>query len=318
MTLHVLGSIPVWIILVMLAIRWWFIRTQSASVFWLLICCLFVALGLTVNDAAISTELANLLHVPNIADVIGRCLLVCGLFSLAQSVEAAARKAQLLRPGRFILCGLVLIALIVLFTQIDAPVTTDVFMQTYGGQVPTSLYSTIEMAYVAFAVGAAAIAIVREFSEGRNPGRTYWIFAVGAVGMVLLAIVAITMNTAHVLGDEILLSWLAKLYTPLFLLSMTLLAVGSAAGALFAAAHEVTTWWETRKRLMVLEPKLRQLEQDAGRKGLYFTQHYPRSKWRMRLHRLVLEIEDRAREAGRPIPPEAQIDALKLQMESAR
>ncbi|WP_031273906.1 hypothetical protein, partial [Curtobacterium sp. B8] len=102
MTLHVWGSLPVWAVLVVLLARLWVVRTQSASVTWLTVCCAFVAVGLSINQPDVLAVLAGATGVPNIADVIGRCLMVCGMFALAQSVEAAARSARLQRPVRII------------------------------------------------------------------------------------------------------------------------------------------------------------------------------------------------------------------------
>jgi hypothetical protein len=317
-TLHVWGSLPAWGILVVLVIRLWLVRTQSASVTWLMVCCAFVALGLTINLDALVDLLSAITHVPNIADVISRCLTVCGLFALAQSVEAAARTTRLPKVSRFVVCGLVLVALIVLFALINAPATTDRFMQTYGGQIPTALYSATFMVYIAGVLGFSAVAVLAEFRQGRGASRMYWLFVVGAVGILLLALIAIALDSAHVLGAMEAVGLLRAVYNPVFLLSMVFLAIGAAGGVLPAAAREFRDWREAQRRVRTLEPELLRLEGAAGHRGIYFTVRWPPREWRSRLHRLSVEIEDRAREAGEAVPAAAGLESTELLTETTR
>ncbi|OII06887.1 hypothetical protein [Curtobacterium sp. MCBA15_008] len=301
MTLHVWGSLPVWFILLVLVARLWLVRTQSASVTWLMVCCAFVAVGLTINQSDVLTFLATVTHEPNVADLLGRCLMVCGLFALAQSVEAAASSANLLRPSRLIGCVAVLVALVVLFSLIDAPHPTSSFMAEYGDQWPTAVYSAVEMTYVAIVIARSALAVLRAFRTG-DLGRTYWPFVIGAGAMVLLAVIAVALDAVHVLGADDVMRALSAVYAPVFLTSMVLLAVGAAGGVLPDAAREFRDWRRTRRRFRVLEPELRRLETQSGNHGLYFTIVWQRRQWRSRLHRLSVELEDRAREAGQDVP----------------
>ncbi len=309
MTLHVWGSLPVWVLLTVLVARLVTVRTQSASVSWLMVCCACVAVGLTVNQDDVLTVLAGITHEPNIADVVGRCLMVIGLFALAQSVEAAAHTARLLRAGRITACALVLVTLVVLFTLVDAPTPTTRFMVDYGDQWPTALYSAVEMTYIAIVIGRSARAVVREFRSGHGMGRIYWFFVVGAAAMVLLAVIAVGLDAAHVLGMSSVVAVLSVVYAPVFLASMVLLSIGSAGGVLPDAVREFRDWRDARRRFRVLEPELRRLQAAAGHEGLYFTNVWPRSQWRARLHRLSVEVEDRAREAGQAVPAAAMTTA---------
>lgn len=311
MTLHVWGSIPVWVVLTVLVVRLLLVRTQSASVTWLMACCGFVAVGLTINQPGVTTFLAGVTHVPNIADLVGRCLMVCGMFALAQSVEAAARSAKLLRPSRIIVCVLVLLTLVVLFGMVDAPVPTAQFMAVYGDQLPTALYSAVEMTYIAVVIARSAAAVLRGFRTG-GLGRMYWLFVVGAVGLVLLAAIAIALDAVHVAGVDGAVGVLSAVYAPVFLLSMVLLAVGAAGGVLPDAAREFRDWRDARGRFRALEPELRRLEAASGNTGLYFTIGWQRRQWRSRLHRLAVEIEDRARESGQDVPAGATITTARL------
>jgi hypothetical protein len=311
-TLHVWGSIPVWLILTVLVVRLLLVRTQSASVTWLMVCCSFVAVGLTINQPDVTSSLAAVTHVPNIADLIGRCLMVCGMFALAQSVEAAARSAELLRPGRITGCVLVLIALVVLFNTIDAPTPTAQFITVYGDQLPTALYSTVEMTYIAIVIARSAAAVLRGFRNGDGLGRLYRLFVVGAAGLVLLAGIAIALDAVHVADVDGAVGVLSTLYTPVFLGSMVLLAIGAAGGVLPDAAREFRDWQAARQRFRALEPELRRLEQASGNTGLYFTIVWQRRQWRSRQHRLSVEIEDRAREAGQAVPAAATLTTARL------
>lgn len=308
MTLHVWGSLPVWAVLVVLLARLWVVRTQSASVTWLTVCCAFVAVGLSINQPDVLAVLAGATGVPNIADVIGRCLMVCGMFALAQSVEAAARSARLLRPVRIIGCVAVLVTLVVLFSLIDAPHPTAQFMVVYGDQLPTALYSAVEMTYIAVVIARSAVAVLAAFRRGEDMGRMYWLFVVGAAAMVLLAVIAVAMDAMHVLGQDDVVGALSVVYTPVFLGSMVLLALGSAGGVLPDAVREFRDWRRARRRFRALEPELHRLESASGNRGLYFTIVWQRRQWRSRLHRLAVEIEDRAREAGLSVPAAADHD----------
>ncbi len=302
MTLHVWGSLPVWGILAVLLVRLWFVRTQSASVTWLTVCCAFVAVGLSINQPDVLGVLAGVTGVPNVADVVGRCLMVCGMFALAQSVEAAASSARLLRPSRITGCAAVLVTLVVLFSLIDAPRPTAQFMVVYGDQLPTALYSAVEMTYIAVVVARSALAVLASFRRGEQMGRMYWLFVVGAAAMVLLAAIAVAMDAAHVLGAADVVSALSFVYAPVFLTSMVLLALGAAGGVLPDAVREFREWRSARRRFRALEPELHRLESASGNQGLYFTVVWQRRQWRSRLHRLAVEIEDRAREAGLTAP----------------
>lgn len=318
MTLHVAGSAPVWAILVLLIVRYAFVRTQSPSVTWLMTCCAFVVIGLGVNEPFITDKLASLFNTPNVADVVGRCFMVAGLFALAQSVEAAADKARLFRPSRFIVCGIVLASMVALFLEIKAPHTTDQFMQTYGAQVPTGLYSAVEMTYVAIIIGIAARAVFGELTQELRPSRIYWGFILGAAGLMVLAAIAIAMDAAHVVGQLSVVAILAPVYNVVFLLSMVLLALGAAAPVLISARHEYKDWKQAAQTIADLEPKLRELEIAAKRSGLYFEIPYSRAQWRRRLHRLVLEIEDRAREASLPLSTATDLNIRAHVSEAAR
>lgn len=313
MTLHVWGSLPVWLILAVLVVRLWLVRTQSASVTWLMVCCAFVAVGLSINQPDVVTFLGGLTRTPNVADLLGRCLMVCGLFALAQSVEAAARSARLLRPSRLVGVALVLVALVVLFVLIDAPEPTSQFMVEYGDQLPTALYSAVEMTYIAVVITRSALAVLRGFREGDGLGRMYWLFVVGAAAMVLLAAIAVALDAVHVLGLDAAVRVLGAVYAPVFLTSMVLLAVGAAGGVLPDAAREFRDWRAARVRFRTLEPELRRLEGASGNRGLYFTIAWQRRQWRSRLHRLSVEIEDRAREAGQDVPAAATLTTARLE-----
>jgi hypothetical protein len=309
MTLHFLGSIPVSVVLILMTIRLVLLQTVSASIGWLMACCVSVVCGLGINEPLIAEKLHALTGVPNIADVMGRCLMVCGLLALAQSVEAAADRGRLYHPIRFIAGGAVLLTLIVLFSFIDAPVTSRTFMQTYGDQLPAALYNSIEMAYIATVIAVAAWAIRLELATRRGPSPMYWAFIVGAFGLIILAGIATAMNFAHVAGAMAVNGTLAPFYVGTFLLSMILLSVGSAWPAITTGLSEVREWHEASRQISDLEPVLRDLEQTAGRSGLYFEIPYLRGHWRRRRHRLVLEVEDRAREAGLPVPIGARASA---------
>lgn len=313
MTLHVWGSLPVWLILAVLVVRLWLVRTQSASVSWLMVCCTFVAVGLSINQPDVVAFLGGLTRTPNIADLLGRCLMVCGLFALAQSVEAAARSARLLRPSRLVGVGLVLVALVVLFVMIDAPEPTSQFMVEYGDQLPTALYSAVEMTYIAVVISRSALAVLRGFRQGDGLGRMYWLFVTGAAAMVLLATIALALDAVHVLGLDAAVRVLGTVYAPVFLTSMVLLAVGAAGGVLPDAAREFRDWRAARLRFRTLEPELRRLEGASGNRGLYFTIAWQRPQWRSRLHRLSVEIEDRAREAGQDVPAAATLTTARLE-----
>lgn len=312
MTLHVWGSLPVWALLAVLVVRLLLVRTQSASVTWLMVCCAFVAVGLTINQPDVLRFLAGVTHEPNVADLLGRCLMVCGLFALAQSVEAAARAARLLRPSRIIGCAAVLVTLVVLFSLIDAPRPTAAFMAEYGDQLPTALYSAVEMTYIAVVIARSAIAVLRSFRRGDGLGRMYWFFVLGAAAMVLLAAIAVALDAVHVAGATGAVSVLSTLYAPVFLSAMTLLAIGSAGGVLPDALRELRDWRDARRRIRSLEPELARLQAAAHNEGLYFTIVWQRRQWRARLHRLSVEIEDRAREAGQDVPAAATLTTGRL------
>ncbi|WP_042726916.1 hypothetical protein, partial [Curtobacterium sp. B8] len=191
---------------------------------------------------------------------------------------------------------------------IDAPHPTAQFMVVYGDQLPTALYSAVEMTYIAVVIARSAVAVLAAFRRGEDMGRMYWLFVVGAAAMVLLAVIAVAMDAMHVLGQDDAVGALSVVYTPLFLGSMVLLALGSAGGVLPDAVREFRDWRRARRRFRALEPELHRLESASGNQGLYFTIVWQRRQWRSRLHRLAVEIEDRAREAGLSVPAAAEHD----------
>lgn len=294
MTLHAIGSIPVWFLLVLLGVRMAVSRNTPRSG-WMLGCAAFITAGLTANAAVPYQLIGDVTGVPNIADLLGRMCVVSGVFCLAQimRIEIGARTDQ---PWRFLVCALVLSAQVGMFTQIDAPAGTARFIQTYGGQLSAGTYSAIEMTYVAAVLGTVGSVIIGSWRGGRNRGFAFGSVVAGAFGMIGIAALAIALDVTHVLGLLNAVSSLNAVYVPLFYFSVLALVVGVAGTMTRETVGELRAWFRFRRDRSQLEGQLRALEVQSEQAGIYFTSRYGRRDWDRRSRRLRTEIEDRQRD----------------------
>ncbi len=197
---------------------------------------------------------------------------------------------------------LVLVALVVLFSLIDAPTPTAQFMVANGDQLPTALYSAVEMTYIAIVIARSAVAVLRGFRSGDGLGRLYWLFVVGA-GRPRAARRHRDRPRRRARRRRGRCGrGLSTLYTPVSSARWSC-SPSARPAASCPTPHGSSATGGPRRRFRVLEPELRRLETASGNTGLYFTIVWQRRQWRSRQHRLSVEIEDRAREAGQDVRP---------------
>ena len=137
------------------------IQVFAAAVIWGLVLCLLpsmrrrsdhsimvaavtIATALTLNVDTIYLEGDRLLGGRNVLDLVANILMVVGIYFLSRAILRAADPDETMdrrNRGGLALLGLVVVALILSFSLVDAPRTSTSFMKDFGGQWAAAAYS---------------------------------------------------------------------------------------------------------------------------------------------------------------------------------
>lgn len=236
----------------------------------------------------------------NYADLGANLLLLAGVYFLARAIHRAAQPASDGRRSSYDVsakAGLVgtAISATILFTLIDAPVTSTSFMRDYGGQWAAGLYSAGQYLYIGAVMAAAGWTCVR-FRKAWTTGIYSVAFALVGLGClfaVLFVVNVLLLDALHVLGMFEALSAFSGTYAVLNSATFLFLCTGM---ALPPASRKVTAMYETARTSSVLaglEPVWGRAV--AGNAGLTLDLGVvPKRPDRRRseLHRMIVEIQD--------------------------
>jgi glucan phosphoethanolaminetransferase (alkaline phosphatase superfamily) len=216
---------------------------------------LTIAIAMTLNTDQVYRPLDKLAGGANFATLPADLALMVGVFFLGRGVLKASDQqsgAIQFALGRVVLAAAVISA-VSTFLFIDGGATTTNFMLDLGDQLSAGAYSMIQFTYYAIVLSAMAVLAARQVRKStgvqRMPPTS---LLVGSILGVLLSVVVITMDIAHVAGDLGLMATVAIAYEPLHLMTFVLLCLGfagqPAARALQARSRNRTT------RMLVYRP----------------------------------------------------------------
>lgn len=240
----------------------------------------------------------------NVVTLVSDCLMVAGTSTLLWGVAKAVGAARpWLRNAIVVSCAVVVVVVVVAFTVLDKPPTTTTFMLDAGQHPAATVYSIAQTVYLGVALGATGLICVLRLREARTATDLVglWVLVLGGVLGVVRMVVVVVMDLAHVLGDLGTTHALALPYDVTTPGAVICVASGM---LLLVIGHQVSRRRRTR-RVEVALSRLAPLHERVGTDNAYPESGDPAT----RLSRLIVEINDGARRARRPLS-EAERAAL--------
>lgn len=254
-----------------------------------------IAVAMTINVDAVYRFIDALLGGSNVATLIGDCALMVGIFFLGRGIMKAGEYQP--GPVRIALGPVALLVALsgvgIAFLLIDRGATTTNFMIDLGAQPATAAYSMIQFTYYGIVVGTMAVLASRQYrlSVGlqRLPAGC---LVVGALLGVVLCVVVLIMDIAHVAGRVDVMADVSIAYGPLYISTFLFLCVGLAGQPTVRYLSARRRAARTRSLINELSPAWR--EATIVRPGLSQTDAAPvqTDDLEAQLHRQIVEIRD--------------------------
>jgi hypothetical protein len=256
---------------------------------------LAIASAMTLSVDFVYKAVDELFDGSNWITLAADLTLMTGVFLLGRGVMKAFEyrpvliRVALSRATLFAALGSAIVA----FLLIDRGATTTNFMLDLGSQPAAASYSAIQFAYYGIVLSAMAVLAARQIR--RSQGIQLLppvLLVIGSALGILLAVVVLVMDFAHLVGDLRLMTDVSAAYSPMFLSTFLFLCAGFAGGPAARAVQalsrerksrrlidELTPVWAAATRV---RPGISQSESPAIRAG-------GPEAW---LHRQVVEIRD--------------------------
>ena len=257
-----------------------------------------LTISLLLSYPPVYRNVDSLLGNMNMADLIARCFLVVGIMFLSRGILRAlgTRRGPIRRALAILGPALAVVLLGIMFPLIDAPFSTSDFMSAFGGQLTAAAYSTVEMAYVGAVMTLTAMSCFRFAGKmSTSVIRTgFRLLGIGCGLMIVLVILTITMNEAHVFNDMYLVRSLSAPYAVVYLASILSLCTGSSLPPISRMIRRARMQAEAKRLTLELEPVWRKVQSGTvllpldSQSSLFRAAPDPVS----RLHRMLVEIED--------------------------
>lgn len=256
---------------------------------------LTIAIAMTLNADAPYQALDRLAGGTNLVTLAADGALMIGVFFLGRGVLKASehqpRSVQLALSRSALVAALV--GVVVAFSFIDRGATTTTFMLDLGEQRAAAAYSIIQFAYYGLVLSSMGVLAARQLRSSTGAQRLPPAsLCLGSIFGVLLSVVVITMDVAHVVGNLHLMATVAVAYEPLLLLTFLLLVLGFAGEP---AARTVRARSRARKtRMLVDELNPIWAEATKARPGISQNEmiSFHTDDPETLLHRQVVEIRD--------------------------
>lgn len=254
-----------------------------------------IAVAMTLNVDRIYRALDARAGGTNVVTLFADVALIVGIFFLGRGVMKASEhqpSAVRFALGRVALTFAVAGA-VGSFVLIDRGGTTTRFMLDFGDQPAAAAYSMIQFAY--FGVVLLAMASLAAQQLPRSSGAQLLppaALLVGSICGVLLSLVVIIMDVAHVVGNLAVMATVAAAYEPLRLSTFLLLCLGFASQP--AARTFQSRSRERTTRLLVTELHPIWTHATTARPGIRQDQQisFRVDEPEALLHRQVVEIRD--------------------------
>jgi len=270
-----------------------------------------IAVAMTLNIDNVYTWIDPLLGGTNLATLISDGLLMVGLFFLGRGVMHAGRYSPGLVRFAVGVPALIaaLVAIITLFFFINRGDTTTTFMLDLGAQPVAAIYSIISFTYCGIVLTAMLVLAIRQCaSDTRFQRIPAALLAVGSACGVVLCVVVLIMDVAHVAGALDLMNTAGLAYNPLTVLTFVFLCMGFAGQPALRFLKNRLRRVKTDVLIAQLEPIWFQaLRKHPGLSGaLPETSRFDDPE--ARLHRQIVEIRDAM------IDPEAQLEVSESEI----
>lgn len=226
------------------------IQAIAAAVIWCLALCLLpdlkrrkdqsilvaavtIATALTLNVDRIYIAGDQLLGNRNLLDLVANIFMVVGIYFLSRAILRAADVSETVgiqnRAGLSVL-GIVVLALIVSFSLVDAPWTSSSFMRDFGSQWPAAVYSSVQFLYIGVVVAITGFTCFRFRAAMARPYfRVAFVFiGLGCALAVVLVLAVLGMDVLHLRGELEAMTRLSYVYDAAEVGAMVFLCAGLA------------------------------------------------------------------------------------------
>lgn len=292
------------------------IQDIAAAVIWCLALCLLpdlrrrkdksilvaavtIATALTLNIDRIYIAGDQVLGSRNLLDLVANIFMVVGIYFLSRAILRAADVRETVatnnRAGLSVL-GMVIVALIVSFSLVDAPGTSTAFMRDFGGQWPAAVYSSVQFLYIGVVVAITGFTCFRFRGEMARPYfRVAFVFiGVGCALAVVLVLAVLGMDVLHLMGQLDAMTRLSYVYDAALVGAMVFLCVGL---ALPPVARRLERRSDARAAAFLVERVYGvwdriTSERSEIRLDLAQTAMDRHDAPKRRLHRMLVEIQD--------------------------
>jgi hypothetical protein len=265
----------------------------------ILVAALTIATALTLNIDRIYVAGDRVLGSRNFLDLIANIFMVVGIYFLSRAILRAADVSETAdahnRVGLSAL-GVVVGALIVSFSLVDAPRTSTSFMRDFGSQWPAAAYSGVQFLYIGVVVATTGITCFRFRSVMARPYfRVAFVFiGLGCALAVVMVLAVLGMDVLHLVGDLEAMTRLSYVYDAAVVGAMVFLCVGL---GLPPVARRLERRSDARSAAILVERMAGLWERSTSgrseiRLGLAQTSIDRRDAPRRRLHRMLVEIQD--------------------------
>lgn len=265
----------------------------------ILVAAVTISTALTFNVDRIYIAGDQLLGHRNLLDLIANIFMVVGIYFLSRAILRAADARELVdrrdRAG-FSILGIVVVALITSFTQIDAPRTSTSFMKNFGDQWPAAVYSSVQFLYIGAVVSVTGYTCFKFRPEMAKPYfRVAFVFiGLGCALALVLVLAVLGMNILHLAGELEAMTSLSHVYDAAEVGAMTFLCVGL---ALPPIARRLERRSDARATAILVE-RLSEpwdritAERSEIRLDVGLTTIDPQDAPKHRLHRMLVEVQD--------------------------
>lgn len=258
-----------------------------------------IATALTLNVDRIYIVGDRVLGSRNLLDLIANIFMVVGIYFLSRAILRAADASETVdihsRAGLSIL-GIVVVALIVSFSLVDAPQTSTAFMRDFGSQWPAAAYSGVQFLYIGVVVAITGITCFRFRGEMARPyfRIAFMFIGLGCALAAVMVLGVLGMDVLHLMGDLEAMTRLSYVYDVTLVGAMVFLCGGL---ALPPVARRLARRSDARAAAVLVD-QLSGLweritsERSEVRLDLAQTAVHRHDAPKRRLHRMLVEIQD--------------------------
>jgi hypothetical protein len=265
----------------------------------ILVAALTIATALSLNVDLIYIAGDRVLGSRNLLDLIANIFMVVGIYFLSRAILRAADVSETVdihnRAGLSVL-GIVVGALIVSFSLVDASRTSPSFMRDFGSQWPAAIYSSVQFLYIGVVVAITGFTCFRFRGEMARPYfRVAFVFiGLGCALAVVLVLAVLGMNVLHLMGELEAMTRLSYVYDAALVGAMVFLCVGL---ALPPVARRLERRSDARAAAVLVERLFGvwdriTSERSEIRLDLAQTAIDRHDAPKRRLHRMLVEIQD--------------------------